>query len=93
MTEYNALRCFDAADAGAEIRLPVAYSHGGFAQMRHLAVQANPNPLGPLPVPEPGGLDALSVPAPMTDAAGPCASQECSLQTLADSAWRFMRAF
>jgi hypothetical protein len=92
MTEYNALRCFDDADAGTEIRLPVAYSHGGFAQMRHLAVQANPNPLGPLPVPGPG-LDALSVPVPMTDAAVPCASQERSLPHLADRAWRFMRAF
>ncbi|MBK9080390.1 MAG: hypothetical protein WBP38_13890 [Hyphomicrobium sp.] len=51
MTAYNAIRCIEAVESSAEIRLPVAYSHGGFAQMRQLAVEINANPLGPIPVP------------------------------------------
>ncbi len=54
MTGYDLLRCIDLAGESAEIRFPVAYSHGGFAQMRQEPVPYDVNPLGPIPVPAQG---------------------------------------
>lgn len=39
------------ADAQCEARFPVAYSHGGFAQVRHALPISDLNPLAPIQVP------------------------------------------
>jgi len=40
-----------SVEAPCEARFPVAYSHGGFAQVRHAFAVSDLNPLGPIRVP------------------------------------------
>lgn len=40
-----------AIEALCDARFPVAYSHGGFAQLRHATLVSDLNPLAPIQVP------------------------------------------
>lgn len=51
MTELNDFERIEPVEAESELRFPVAYSHGGFAQLRHAAANPDVNPLGPIHVP------------------------------------------
>lgn len=56
MTEHIELARVDTVDAQGvepqcEARFPVAYSHGGFAQVRHALPISDLNPLAPIQVP------------------------------------------
>lgn len=51
MTELNDLARVEPVGVPSELRFPVAYSHGGFAQLRHSIAYPDANPLGPIPVP------------------------------------------
>lgn len=48
---YTASAPYDAS-APYEARFPVAYSHGGFAQLRHAIAATDVNPLAPIQVPD-----------------------------------------
>ena len=64
MAELNSLSCLPSDVACAEIRWPVAYSYGGFAQVRQLAAHAYFDPLGPISVPAARAADVPAEPAP-----------------------------
>ncbi|MBR2535327.1 MAG: hypothetical protein IKE66_04575 [Hyphomicrobium sp.] len=55
MTEQIELARLETVDTQVEpqceARFPVAYSHGGFAQVRHAFAVSDLNPLGPIHVP------------------------------------------
>lgn len=51
MTELNNLVRVEPVAALSELRFPVAYSHGGFAQLRHALSIPETNPIGPIQVP------------------------------------------
>lgn len=51
MTELNDVVRVDGGETLCEVRFPVAYSYGGFAQSRYTMPTPALNPIGPIEVP------------------------------------------
>ncbi len=64
MAKSNAFGCLEPINGCAEIRLPVANSHGGFAQAHQLVAHAYLDPLGQIPIPASGAFNVPAEPAP-----------------------------